>query len=160
MTVSILHLKKRIWCSKQEPVHVLLPLWRHMLSLNDGNCRLTTPVVEGPCGRDPILHTFNIGIFDCGESNSIIWTSLEVMLLILTLFGRWNPTEMVPVLGMGAMSRPRLRNAQDTLTPGIRILFFKLAVSETLMPFPTKIHTDILWSQSSPRFKIWQMHRQ
>ena len=34
-------LEIRIWCSKREPFHVLLPLLRHVVPLNNGNCRLT-----------------------------------------------------------------------------------------------------------------------
>ena len=32
------------WCSKREQFRVLLPLFRHVVPLNDGNCRLKMPI--------------------------------------------------------------------------------------------------------------------
>ena len=55
---------------EREPFRVLLPLLRHVVSLNDENCRLTIPVVKGRCARDAIPHTFNIDLFECGKNNS------------------------------------------------------------------------------------------
>ena len=62
-------LKRRISGSKREPLRVLLPLLRHVVPLNDGNCRLTIPVVKGRCARDALLHTFHIGVFKRGKIN-------------------------------------------------------------------------------------------
>ena len=69
MTFSILPLeckfssiKIRISCSKREPFRVLLPLLRHVVPLNDRNCRLTIPVVRGRCARDALPHAFHIGV--------------------------------------------------------------------------------------------------
>ena len=50
-------------CSKREPFHALLSLLRHVVPLNDGNCRLTIPVVKGRCAREALPHSFNIGVF-------------------------------------------------------------------------------------------------
>ena len=56
-------------CSKREPFHALLPLLRHVVPLNDGNCRLTIPVVKGRCAREALPHAFNIGVFKYGKRN-------------------------------------------------------------------------------------------
>ena len=50
-------------CSKREPFHALLPLLRHVVPLNDGNCGLTMPVGKGRCARDALPHAFHIGVF-------------------------------------------------------------------------------------------------
>ena len=42
---------------------MLLPLLRHVVSLNDGNGRLTIPIVKGRCARDALPHAFHIGVF-------------------------------------------------------------------------------------------------
>ena len=57
-------------CSKREPFHVLLPLLRHMVPLNNRNCRLTIPVVKGRCAREALPHALNIGVFKYHKSNS------------------------------------------------------------------------------------------
>ena len=49
--------------SKRKPFHELLPLLRHVVPLNDGNRRLTIPVVKGRCARDALPHVFHIGVF-------------------------------------------------------------------------------------------------
>ena len=36
---------------------------------NDGNCRLTIPVVKGRCAREALPHALNIGVFEYGKSN-------------------------------------------------------------------------------------------
>ena len=50
-------------CLKWEPFHAPLPLLRHVVPLNDRNCRLTIPVVKGRCARDALPHTFHFGVF-------------------------------------------------------------------------------------------------
>ena len=50
-------------CSKREPFHALLPLLLHVVPFNDGNCRLTIPVVKGRCARDALPHALHIGVF-------------------------------------------------------------------------------------------------
>ena len=61
LNVSILHLKYED-CARIES-RVLLPLLRHVVPLNDGNCRLTIPVVKERCARDPLPQIFNSGVF-------------------------------------------------------------------------------------------------
>ena len=56
-------------CSKLEPFHALLPLLRHVVPLNDGNCRLTIPVVKGRSAREALPQAFNIDVFKYGKSN-------------------------------------------------------------------------------------------
>ena len=55
-------LKMRISFKKRESFRMLLPLLRHTVPLNDGNCRLTIPVVKGRCARDALPHAFHIGV--------------------------------------------------------------------------------------------------
>ena len=62
--------KIRIWCSKREPFHVLLPLLHHVVPLNDGNYCLTMPVVKGHCTCGALPYTFNISMFKTVEKNS------------------------------------------------------------------------------------------
>ena len=59
----------RIWCSNQEPFRMLLPLLRHVVSLNDGNCGLTMPV-KWSGAREALHHTFDIGVFKSVKKNS------------------------------------------------------------------------------------------
>ena len=69
-----------------------LPLLRHVVPLNDGNCRLTIPVVKGRCARDALLHAFHIGLFKFVKMISTIVkiltknlpTYLKVVMLLLT----------------------------------------------------------------------------
>ena len=49
---------------------MLLPLLRHVVPLNDGNCRLTIPVVKGHCSRYALPHSFNIDVFETVKNNS------------------------------------------------------------------------------------------
>ena len=44
-------------------VHPALSLLRHVVPLNDGNCRLTITVVKGRCSRDALPHAVHIGVF-------------------------------------------------------------------------------------------------
>ena len=69
MNVSNLHLKGANMCSKREPFHALVPLLRHMAPLNDGNFRLTIPVVKEHCAREALARAFNFGVFKYGKSN-------------------------------------------------------------------------------------------
>ena len=57
-------------CLKREPFHELLPLLRHVVCLNDGNCRLTISVVKGRCAREALPNAFNISVFKYGKSNA------------------------------------------------------------------------------------------
>ena len=56
-------------CSKREPFHMLLLLLRHVVPLNDGNCRLKIPVVKGRYAREVLPHAFNIGGLKYGKGN-------------------------------------------------------------------------------------------
>ena len=56
-------------CWKRETFQALLPLLRHVVPLNDGNCRLKIPVVKGRCAREALHHACNIGVFKYGKSN-------------------------------------------------------------------------------------------
>ena len=67
MNVSNLHICAL--CSKREPFHTLLPLLRHLVPLNDGNCCLTIPVVKGRCAGEALLHAFDIDVSKYGKSN-------------------------------------------------------------------------------------------
>ena len=67
--MSVISTQKAHMCSKREPFHELLPLLRHVVPLNDGNCRLTIPVVKGCCAREALSHAFDIGVFKYGKSN-------------------------------------------------------------------------------------------
>ena len=49
---------------------VLLLLLSHVVPLNEGNCRLTKPVVKGRCARDALSQTFNIEVFKAITRNS------------------------------------------------------------------------------------------
>ena len=62
MNVSILHLKYD-YCARSESRFVLLPWLRHVVPLNDGNCRLTMPVGKGRCARDALPRAYHIGVF-------------------------------------------------------------------------------------------------
>ena len=65
----VISTQKAHMCSKRELFHELLPLLRHVVPLNDGNCRLTIPVVKGCCAREALSHAFDIGVFKYGKSN-------------------------------------------------------------------------------------------
>ena len=58
----VISTQKSRMCSKREPFPELLPLLRHVVPLNDGNCRLIIPVVKGRCARDALPHVFHIGV--------------------------------------------------------------------------------------------------
>ena len=49
---------------------MLLPLLRHMVPINDRNCRLTLPIVKGRCAHDELPRTFDIGVFESVIKNS------------------------------------------------------------------------------------------
>ena len=55
--------KLRIWCSKREPFRVLPALLRHVVLVNNGNCRLTMPVDKGRCACDALPNTFDTCVF-------------------------------------------------------------------------------------------------
>ena len=101
-------LKRWLWCLKQEPSCVLLLLLHHMVSLNDGNCHLTMLVVKGFCAHDPLLYTFNIGVFNCHKSHTTAikpvynesMDFIESYAVDFDINGWWNLIETVQVIGM------------------------------------------------------------
>ena len=40
------------------------------LTINDGNCHLTIPIVKGCCANDMPPHTFNMRVYKCSKNNS------------------------------------------------------------------------------------------
>ena len=56
---------------------------------NDGNCRLTIPVVKGCCAREALPHTFDIGVSKYGKSNPTIikhiYNESENLMKVVTL---------------------------------------------------------------------------
>ena len=69
MNVGNIH-GKGAYVLEAKPFHALLPLLRHVVFLNDGNCRLIIPVIKGCCAHEVLPHAFNIGVFKYGKSNS------------------------------------------------------------------------------------------
>ena len=67
MLVHVFSTERRIWYSRRGPSHVVLPLLRHVVPLNDGNCHPTIPVVKGRCARDAIPQAFGISVMKCGK---------------------------------------------------------------------------------------------
>ena len=52
---------------------MLLPLLRHMVPHNDGNCRLTMPIVKGRYACDALPYTFDIGENKSVKKNKVQW---------------------------------------------------------------------------------------
>ena len=50
--------------------NIVLPLFRHVVPFNDGNCRFTIHVVRGRCARDALPHAFHIGVFKFAKTIS------------------------------------------------------------------------------------------
>ena len=77
-----------------DPSHVLIQLLRHLASLKDKNCRLTSDAMGlgGRYARDALFDIFKTGMLRCGKTkppNSNIFitclrTQLKVMMLLLT----------------------------------------------------------------------------
>ena len=49
--------KRQTWCSKRQPLCILLLFLRHVMPLNDGNNRLTWSVVKRRCARGALTYT-------------------------------------------------------------------------------------------------------
>ena len=71
VNASNLHVKSYT-CSTWEPFHALLPLFRHVMPVIDGNCRLTIPDVKGRCARERVPDAFDIGVFKYYKNNPTI----------------------------------------------------------------------------------------
>ena len=139
-------------CLKREPFHVLLPLLRHMVPLNDENCRLTIPVGKGRCAREALPHAFNIGVFEYGKSNPTTIKHIynesdnfnESCHVAFDNNSCWNLPLTVPVIGVESMvTHAGLRYRRAYLTPGICSLI-KHAAMGKLMSFGAKIITVML----------------
>ena len=79
--------------------------------LTTGISHLTIPVVKGPCARDPLLHTFDIGVFDCGKYNFVCNESAEVIGSYVVNFNinrQLDPNESNWHAGYGVMRSPSL----------------------------------------------------
>ena len=63
VNVSILHSKYETGARSENRFSCYSHCYGHVVSLNDGNCRLTMPVGNGRCARDALLHIFEIGVF-------------------------------------------------------------------------------------------------
>ena len=71
--------------SKREPFRALFPLLRHVVPLNDGNCRLTIPVVKGRCAHEALPRAFNISVFKYSTTVNIFVTNLRTWMKVVTL---------------------------------------------------------------------------
>ena len=140
---------KGAYVLEASPFHALLPLLRHVVRLNDGNCHLTIPVVKGRCAREVLPHAFDIGVFKYGRSNHTtikhIYNGSENLHgscdVAFDSNNWWNLPWTVPVIGVESMvTRAGLRYTRDYLTPGICRLI-KPAAMEKMMSFRAKIHT-------------------
>ena len=148
-------------CSKREPFHAPIPLLRYVVPLN-GNCRLTKPVVKGPCAREALPHPFNIGVFRYGKNKSAtikqfatnLRTWMKVMTLLLTAITGGIFHKQVLAIGVESMvTRAGLRYTRDYLTPGICSII-KPAAMGKLMSFHAKIHSHVIKRE---RMGVWEM---
>ena len=144
-------LKRLIWYSKRGPFHVLFSLLRHVVPINDGNCRLT-PVVKRRCVRDELPQAIDIGVLNATKQffHNMIYIYSESVNLIdncnvaFDSINLWNHPKTVPVIGMESMvTRARLCYTWDYLPPGINSLIKPDAMAK-LISFPTKIITVML----------------
>ena len=145
-------------CSKREPFHALLPLFRHVVALDDGNSRHTILVFKGRCAREALPHAFKIGMFKYDKSNSTtikhIYNESENLNESCDVAFQsndwWNLPWNVPVIGVETMvPRAGLRYTRDYLTPGICNLIKPTAI-EKLMSFSAKINTVMLYLVFTP----------
>ena len=148
----IIHLKCE-YCVRRELFHELLLLLRHVVPLNDGNCRLTMPVVKGRCACEYYLTLLVSmclkplkGILPQQNIFTMnLRTSLTIVILLLTpMIGGINQ-KTVPMIGMESMViRAPLRYTRDCLPSGICSLI-KPAAMANLISFPSKGITVMLY---------------
>ena len=126
-------------CSKREPFYVLLPSLRHIVPLNDGNCRLTIPFVKGRCAREALPDAPYIGVFEYGKGNPTIIKhiyneseNLNESCDVAFDSNTWRNLPLsVPVIGVESMvTRTGLRYTRDYLTPGICSLMKSAAIEK------------------------------
>ena len=70
VNVDIFHLKVEYDARKMSCCACYSQILRHLMPLNDGNCRLTIPSIKGRCACDMLPHSFDIGRFKSGKNNS------------------------------------------------------------------------------------------
>ena len=142
-----LALKRQLWHLKQELFHVLLPLLHHVMHLNERNCHLTMPMVEG-CGVGDRLPEIKYGKCKYTTTKHVYNESenlIESCAVHLDLSGPLNITEMVPVIGKeGMVSHVQLHHTWDYLMPGLCCLIKPASLEKTQMSFPAQIHTVML----------------
>ena len=140
-------------CSKRGPFHALLPLLRHVVPLNDGNCRLTIPVVKGRCAREALPHAFNIGVFKYGKSNPTTikhiynestnlrtWTKVVTLLLTAKIDGIFHKEfQWLPWRIYGDTHWPSLHTR--LLDAGHMLPNWARWQGKKFMSFRAKIHT-------------------
>ena len=105
-----------------------------MVPLNDGNCRLTIPVVKGRCTRDALPQAFHIGVFKFVKTIS---TAIEHIYKESA-----NMIEGCFVIE-SMVTRARPSYTRDFLTLGICSLIMPAAMVK-LMSFNAQIHTVML----------------
>ena len=105
-----------------------LPLLRHVMHLNGGNCRLTIPVVKRRYARDALPHAFHIGVV---KFVNTIFTAIKHVYkefanviedcnVAFDTNDYWNFQYTVPVIVIESMvTRARPSYTRDFLTPGI-----------------------------------------
>ena len=102
----------------------------YVMWCNDGNCRLTMPIIKGGCARDLLPHTFNISEFKSVKKNS---TTIKHLQWICIIEGCNVPINDASVFNESMVTCAHLRYTQDYLMPGIYSLI-KPAAVEKLMP--------------------------
>ena len=117
-----------------------------MVPLNDGNCRLTIPVVKGRCAREALPHSFDIDVIEIVKNNSTMINYIYNESVNFTdncdvTFDTndwWNQPKTVSVIGMESMvPRDRLSYTRDYLPPGICSLIKPTAMAK-FISFPAK----------------------
>ena len=98
---------------------MLLPLLRHVVPLNDGNCTLP---------REALPHAFDISVFEYGKSSPTTIKHIYIESEKLNescdvAFDNnnwWNLPQTVPVIGVVSMvTRAGFRYTRDYLTPDL-----------------------------------------
>ena len=160
IVVSNLHVKGT-YVLKARAVSCTPPLLRHVVPFNDGNCRLTIPVIKGCCACEALPHAFYIWVFKYGKSNPTkikhIYNKSENLNescdVAFDSSNWWNLSWTVPVIGVESMvTRAGLRYT-DYLTPGICSLIKPAAMEKLMSSFRAKIHTVMLWIWTKPLHK-------
>ena len=161
-----------IWCLKWELFHMLLPLLRHMVLFNHRNCHLSKPVIKGTFAHDPLLQTFDIGMFKWGKSNSTTIKHIynesadfieSYMLLILTSVGDWILLKWCfGVIGMvGMVSHAHLHYNEGTWHHAYVVKLRHLRILANFRPdldlnFKVKYGLYCISAKNGPITKKWK----